>query len=142
MENTISLSEETYTALQQKACIGPKPIDSLVDSWVRQHLNLDNYSDLEWRQGVGGWRIGVKGTAIDVYTVVGFFKTGCSPREIADEMLPGLSLGQVHSALRNYTEFPDEIDQIIADGEAEQINARLYRALGPEGYRRLTGKLD
>ncbi len=84
MENTISLSDETYTALQQKACIGHKPIDSLVDSWVRQHLNLDNYSDLEWRQGVGGWRIGVKGTAIDVYTVVGFFNTGCSPRDKGD----------------------------------------------------------
>lgn len=83
--------------------------------------------------------MGIKGTVIDVYTVVGYFNSGCDPREIS-EMLPRLSLDQVGSALRYYAEHPDEIDRVIAEGEAEEVKARLYRTLGPEGCRRLTGK--
>jgi len=41
--------------------------------------------------------------------------------------------------LRYYAEYPDEIDQILAEGEAEAVKARLYRSLGPAGYRRVTG---
>ena len=29
-------------------------------------------------------------------------------------------------------------DRILAEGEAEAVKARLYRSLGPVGYRRLT----
>lgn len=139
MEHTITVSEQIYTALQRQATRSRKPMNALVESWLKQHLDLGRYPELEWRQGPGGWRVGIKGTAIDVYTVVGYSCAGHSPQEIASELLPLLSLEQVRAALRYYAEYPDEIDQILAEGEAEAVKARLYRSLGPAGYGRVTG---
>ena len=133
MERTITLSEETYTALQHQASRRQQAPDSLAEVWLKQRLNLENYPDLEWRQGVGGWRAGIKGTAIDVYTVVGYALAGYSPQEIAADLLPQLSFDQVRATLQYYAEYPDEIDQILAESEPESVKAHLYRALGPKG---------
>jgi hypothetical protein len=53
--------------------------------------------------------------------------------DLTGKGLPRLSLEQVRAALRYYAEYPDEIDQILAEGEAEAVKARLYRSLGPAG---------
>jgi uncharacterized protein (DUF433 family) len=142
MEHTITLSEQVYLALQRQASRSRKPLDTLVESWLRQHLDLERYPELEWRQGPGGWRVGIKDTVVDVYTVVGYSRAGYSPQEIVAELLPRLSLEQVRAALRYYAEYPDEIDQALAEGEAEPVKARLYRSLGSAGYHRLTGLSD
>jgi len=68
---------------------------------------------MEWRQGPGGWRVGIRDTAIDVYTVVGYSQAGYSPQEIASDLLPRLSLEQVRAALRYYAEYPDEIEHTL-----------------------------
>ena len=115
-----------------------KRMNAPVEGYLKQHLDLERYLGLEWREGTGGWRVGVKGTAIDVYTVVGCSQAGYSHQEIVDELLPRLGLEQVQAALRYYAEYPDEIDRILAQGEAEAVKAQFYRSLGPEGYRRLT----
>ena len=140
MEHPIMVSEEIYTALQHRASRRKQDPNSLAEAWLRQHLDLDSYPDLEWRQGPAGGRVGIKGTAIDVYTVVGYSQAGYSAEEIAGEALPQLSLDQVHSALEYYADYPDEIDQILAESEPEATKARLYRTLGPADYRRLTGE--
>ena len=142
MGHTITVSEQVYAALQRQAVHSRKPLDALAESWLKQHLDLERYPELEWRQEPGGWRVGIRGTAIDVYTVIGYSQAGYSPQEIADEMLPILSVGQVCTCLSYYAEYPDEIDQILAESETEPSKARLYRALGPVGYRRLTGSSD
>jgi uncharacterized protein (DUF433 family) len=142
MERTITISEEIYAALQREADQHQQDADTLAEGWLRQHLNLDKYPDLEWRQGAAGWRVGIKGTAIDVYTAVGYSQAGYSAQEIAGDLLPQLSLEQVHSALRYYADYPDEIDRILAESEPEAIKARLYRSLGPTGYRRLTAETE
>ena len=59
--------------------------------------------------------------------------------DIAGELLPRLSPEQVRAALRYYAEYPDEIERILAESETEASKAWLYRSLGPEAYRRLTG---
>ena len=102
-------------------------------------MDIERYPDLEWRQGPGGWRVGIRDTAIDVYTIVGYTYAGYSPQEIASELLPQLSLEQVRAALHYYAEYPDEIDQVLSESETEFSKARLYRTLGPEAYHRLTG---
>jgi uncharacterized protein (DUF433 family) len=139
MERTITVSEHVYAALQRQAEQTHQSLDTLAENWLRQHLDLERYPELEWRQGPGGWRVGIKGTAIDVYTVVGYSQAGYSPQKIASELLPRLSPEQVRAALRYYAEYPDEIDQILAESETEASKARLYRSLGTEIYRRLTG---
>jgi uncharacterized protein (DUF433 family) len=138
MERGITVSEQVYAALQRQAARSRTPLDALAESWLRQHLDLERYPELEWRQGPGGWRVGIKGTAIDLYTVVGYSHVGYSLQEIAGELLPRLSLEQVRAALRYYAEYPDEVDRILVESETEASKARLYRALGPAAYRRLT----
>jgi len=83
--------------------------------------------------------VGIKGTAIDVYTVVGYSRGGYDPHEITSELLPRLSLEQARAALRYYAEYPDEIDLVLAESETETVKARLYRSVGRAGYRRLSG---
>jgi uncharacterized protein (DUF433 family) len=139
MEHTITVSEQVYAALKRQAARSRRPMNALAEDWLKQRLDLEHYPELEWRQGPGGWRVGIKGAAIDVHTVVGYSSAGYGPQEIADELLPRLSLEQVRAALRYYAEYPDEIDSILAEGQAEAVKARLYRTLGPTGYHRLTG---
>jgi len=95
------------------------------------YLDLERYPELEWHQGPGGWRVGIKSSAIDVYTVIGYSCAGYTPQEIADDLLPRLSAEQVQAALRYYAQYPDEIDQILSESETEASKAQLYRALGP-----------
>ncbi len=139
MAHTITVSKELYTALQHQAFRRRQPVDELVEAWLKQHLSLDVYPDLKWRRGPGGWRVGISGTTVDVYTVVGYSQAGYRAEEIADELLPDLSLEQVRSALRYYADYPDEIDQDISENEPDLMKARLYRTLGPEAYHRVTG---
>jgi hypothetical protein len=56
--------------------------------------------------------------------------------------LPRLSLEQVRAAIRYYAEYPEQIDRTLAEGETESSKAQLYRSLGPEAYRRLTGQTE
>lgn len=142
MERTITVSEQLYTALQRQATRSRKPVNVIVEDWLKRRLDLERYPELEWRQGAGGWRVGVNGMAVDVYTIVGYSHAGYSPREIADELLPRLSLEQVRAALRYYAEYPDEVDQILAESKTEAVKAELYRVLGPTGYHRLAGLSD
>jgi uncharacterized protein (DUF433 family) len=130
MERTITVSEHVYAALQRQAKRSRQSLDTLAENWLRQHLDLERYPELEWRQGPGGWRAGIKGTAIDVYTVIGYSQTGYNPQEIASELLPRLSLEQVRTALRYYAEYPDEIEQILVQGKAEISKARLSEETG------------
>jgi hypothetical protein len=59
-----------------------------------------------------------------------------------EDGIQNLSLDQVLAALRCYADYPDEIDQILSYSETELSQARLYRTLGPEGYRQLTGSAE
>jgi len=139
MEQTITISEQMYGSLKRQAERNREPLEALIETWLRQHLDIEIYPELEWREGPGGWRVGIKGTAIDVYTVVGYSLAGYGAEEIAGELLPRLTLRQVRTALNYYAEHPDEIDSILAKSETGISKARLYRALGPTDYYKLTG---
>ena len=67
---------------------------------------------------VRGGRPRIAGTGITVRRIVGWYKLGLSPEEIADR-IEHLSLAQVHAALAYYHANPVEIDADIAADEAE-----------------------
>lgn len=58
------------------------------------------------------------GTGVSVHRVVGWYKLGLTPEEIA-ERIGHLSLAQVHAALTYYHADQPRIDQEIAADEAE-----------------------
>ena len=67
---------------------------------------------------VRGGRPRIAGTGITVRRIVGWYRLGLSPEEIADR-IEHLSLAQVHAALAYYHANPVEIDADIAADEAE-----------------------
>ena len=139
MTHTITLSKPVHTALQKQAAFVHSSPDSLAERWVQQRLESEQYPELTLRHGASGWRMGIKNSAIDVYTVVGYSQAGYTPQEIADEMLSTLSVAQVRIALRYYADFPDEIDHMLSLNTPDISKTRLYRSLGPALYYQITG---
>ncbi|HEY4085922.1 MAG TPA: DUF433 domain-containing protein [Bryobacteraceae bacterium] len=62
------------------------------------------------------WKAQVAGTGLTVRRIVGWYKMGMSPKDIALEY-PHLSLAQVHAALAYYHANRDEIESDIAAEE-------------------------
>jgi len=67
---------------------------------------------------VRGGRPCIAGAGVTVQRVVGWYKRGLGPEEIADE-LEHLTLAQVYAALAYYHANRDEIEMAIAADEAE-----------------------
>ncbi len=67
---------------------------------------------------VRGGRPCIAGTGVTVQRVVGWYKLGLGPEEIADE-LEHLTLAQVYAALAYYHANRDEIEAVMAADEAE-----------------------
>lgn len=71
--------------------------------------------------GIRGGRPKIAGAGLTVRRIVGWYKTGLSPEEIALEY-PHLSLAQVHAALAYYHANRGEIEADIAQEEAAAAN--------------------
>ena len=67
---------------------------------------------------VRGGRPCIAGTGVTVQRIVGWYKLGLDPEEIADE-IGHLTLAQVYAALTYYHVNRDEIEAAIAADEAE-----------------------
>jgi uncharacterized protein (DUF433 family) len=67
---------------------------------------------------VRGGRPRIAGTGVTVERIVGWYKLGLSPEEIADKF-GHLTLAQVHAALAYYHANREEIEADIAAREAE-----------------------
>ena len=67
---------------------------------------------------VRGGRPRIAGTGVTVRRIVGWYKLGLSPEEIADEF-GHLSLAQVYAALAYYHANREEIEADLAGEEAE-----------------------
>src|SRR3989304_1834418 len=67
----------------------------------------------------------IAGTGVTVRRIVGWYKLGLSPEEIAAE-IPHLTLAQVYAALAYYHANRDEIEKDLAEEEAEA--ARLEQS--------------
>lgn len=67
---------------------------------------------------IRGGRPRIAGTGVTVQRIVGWYKLGLSPEEIAEE-LGHLTLAQVHAALAYYHANREEIESAIATDETE-----------------------
>jgi len=80
---------------------------------------------------VRGGRPRVAGTGVTVRRIVGWYKLGLSPEEIANR-IGLLSLAQVHAALAYYHANQDEIEADIAaeQAEADRLEQEHYQTAG------------
>jgi uncharacterized protein (DUF433 family) len=84
---------------------------------------------IERDPAIRGGRPKIAGTGLTVRRLVGWYKMGMSPDEIAGEY-PHLTLAQVHSALAYYHANAEEIESDIA--QEEQAAAHWERQLADE----------
>jgi uncharacterized protein (DUF433 family) len=68
--------------------------------------------------GICGGRPRIAGTGVSVRRIVGWYKLGLTPQEIATE-IPHLSLAQIHAALAYYHANRDEMEGDMAAEKAE-----------------------
>ena len=88
---------------------------------------------IEQREGV--YRVG--GTRVSLDSVVYGFQSGASAEEI-QRSFPALTLEQVYGAIAFYLAHKAEIDEYLADDEAEFAKLRqASRAANPELYEKL-----
>ena len=78
-----------------------------------------------------GGRPRIAGTGVTVKRVVGWYKLGLDPEEIAEE-LGHLTLAQVHAALAYYHANREEIefDAAADESEANQLEQQYYQTAG------------
>lgn len=76
---------------------------------------------------IRGGRPRIAGTGVTVRRIVGWYKQGLSPEEIATEV-PHLSLAQVYAALTYYHANRDEIEADIAAEDAAAENLETQQA--------------
>ena len=68
--------------------------------------------------GICGGRPRIAGTGVSIRRIVGWYKMGASPEEIADQY-GHLNLAQVHAALAYYHANRDQMEAELAEEEAE-----------------------
>jgi len=83
---------------------------------------------------VRGGRPRIAGTSVTVQRIVGWYKLGLTPEQIADEF-GHLSLAQVYAALGHYHANRDEIEAAIAAEEeiADRLERQHYQGAGGQG---------
>ena len=86
---------------------------------------------IEREPGIRGGRPKIAGTGLTVHRLVGWYKMGMAPEDIALEY-PHLTLAQVHAALAYYHANREEIEAGIS--QEEQAAAQWERQLadGPK----------
>jgi uncharacterized protein (DUF433 family) len=70
--------------------------------------------------GVAGGRSIITGTRIPVWSLIKWYKLGMSVEEIMREF-PQLAPAEVHDAFSYYYDYPDEIEQDIAQNEQKDL---------------------
>ena len=83
---------------------------------------------------VRGGQPRIAGTSVTVQRIVGWYKLGLTPEQIADEF-GHLSLAQVYAALAYYHANRDEIEAAIAAAEetADRLERQHYQGAGGQG---------
>jgi uncharacterized protein (DUF433 family) len=108
------------------------------------HLNdaafPTQYPYIEVVERYGGPQPVIKGTRVAVSDIVGYLRLGETPESLVHNILPQLTLAQVHGALSYYYDHQDEIEKILQENTEDYGRAYLREKLGEEGYYRLTGQ--
>jgi uncharacterized protein (DUF433 family) len=86
---------------------------------------------VEREPGIRGGRPKIAGTGLTVRRIVGWYKMGMKPEDIALEY-PHLTLAQVHAALAYYHANREEIEADIAQEEQAAAHWERQSSSGPK----------
>lgn len=138
--NTITLSEPTFARLENKARESDKTPDALADELLRQALS-PQHPYIEIRDKHMGPRAFLKGTRVSVSNIVAYTRLGETPESMTTEIMPHLTLAQVHDALSYYYDHRAEIDYELETYTSEWAYNYLCENLGEEAFLKITGQV-
>lgn len=127
----IRIGQRTLETLRRRSKHKGEPLSRLAERYIEEGMRTDNHPGIAFRDGPAGRRASLAGGP-DVWEVIGALrsapeKTDARVGALAERI--GLSDGQVRTAVRYYSEYPDEIDGWIAanDTEAASLESVLER---------------
>lgn len=135
----VQLSAQTYHQLQQRAEQEDQTLDQVAEALLQTQLN-SQHPHITIVERYGGPQPVIKDTRITVADIVGYLHLGETPESLVANILPQLTLAQVHDALSYYYDHQEEIEQILQENSEAYGRAYLREKLGEEGYNRLTGQ--
>jgi uncharacterized protein (DUF433 family) len=135
----VTLSKTTYQWLERRAEQSDQTPDQVADELLRQQL-APKHAYVEIVEKMIGPQAVIRGTRIPVSIIIGYLRIGETPESLVKNILPHLTLAQVHDALSYYYDHQAEIEQELAENTEEHGRAYLREHLGEEGYIRVTGQ--
>ncbi|MGD8625141.1 MAG: DUF433 domain-containing protein [Anaerolineae bacterium] len=134
----VRLPESLYEVVAERAAARQQTPDSYVQELLVEHLN-PSHPYVEIVQSRSAPRAMIKGTRIGVDIVVGYTQADYSPTEIAEDILPHLTLAQIYDALSFYQDHRSMIDEALQTNTMEAWRERLRQRLGAEAMAQLLG---
>jgi uncharacterized protein (DUF433 family) len=125
----VQLPESLYEIVVERAAERDETPDHFVVELLSQQL-LPNHPHVETIQSRSGPRAVIKGTRIGIDVIASYAHAGYSAHEIADDILPHLSLAQVYDALSYYEDYRAIMDENLQANQPDSWRGRLQREMG------------
>jgi len=135
--NAIHLSRPLYERILHLARQADQSPERVVETILWEHLPA--YPHVQIKRDRWGEYAVIAGTRTSVATVVRYVQMGYDAQTITTEILPHLTLAQVHSALAYYFEHQEMVDAEIAADTNQVWQVRLKELVGEEAYQKLVG---
>jgi len=135
----VRLSSKIYEILRRRAQERDCSPDELAEELLTQEL-LPDHPYIQVYLSRSGPRPVLKGTHTPVSIIVGYIRLGHEPERIAQDILPHLTLAQIHDALSYYYDHQQEIDRELAEDSEASWKERLRDLMhSEEDFARITG---
>lgn len=144
---TLELADNVYISLTETSTQSGQTPEQLIIQWVEERIQQaaqnalhSQHPYIEIVERYGGPQPVIKGSRVTVGDIVGYLHLGETPESLVNNILPQLTLAQIHDAISYYYDHQDEIEEILQENTEVYGRAYLRESLGEEGYRRLTGQ--
>jgi len=98
-----------------------------------------SFPNIEVVRSTGGATAVIRGTRVPVHILIGYLQIGETPETIAKEIVPHITLSQVHEAIQYYFVHQAEIDKEREENTEEASRRMLLEKLGAKKYKEITG---
>jgi uncharacterized protein (DUF433 family) len=126
---SVHLPKSLYDLVAERAAARDETPDHFVVELLSQQL-LPNHPHVETIHSRSGPRAVIKGTRIGIDVIAGYSLAGHSAQEIADDILPHLTLAQVYDALSYYEDHRSIMEEMLQANRPEVWRERLQHEMG------------
>jgi uncharacterized protein (DUF433 family) len=131
VQKSLRLSEATVREIESLASERGEDFSATAKDLLEEALKMRRCPGIVFAPGISGRRARVAGTGIEVWEVIGQYRSLDRDERRLREAFHWLNPGQIKGALGYYALYPDEIDQLIARNEewTEESLKERYPAL-------------